>query len=150
MKKILLLIVTILSFAFIGSVSAEELAVKTLDASIDGTKITAKGTTDENMLAVSVLVYDETGKTFIKMASGQVEDGKYEVNVDGFETGKKYMVRVSNYDGGDFLEQLVPETTEESKEATPDTNDDVLLWFSLGLISIISLTGLAVYKRKFN
>ena len=149
MKKILLLIVTILSFAFIGSVSAEELAVKTLDASIDGTKITAKGTTDENMLAVSVLVYDETGKTFIKMASGQVEDGKYEVNVDGFETGKKYIVRVSNYDGGDFLEQLVPKN-EENKETTPDTNDDVLLWFSLGLISIISLTGLAVYKRKFN
>ena len=41
------------------------------------------------------------------------QDSIFNVKV---EACKKYIVRVSNYDGGDFLEQLVPETTEESKE----------------------------------
>ena len=150
MKKYLLIIVTILSVVLIGKVSAaniqdEEPKVLTLDASMDGTKITAKGTTSETMLAVTVLVYDETGKTFIKMASGQVDDAKYEVSIDGFEDGKKYIVRVSNYDGGDFLEQLVPD-----EEKTPDTSDNVYSYIIIGTISVISLLGITIYRKRLN
>lgn len=145
MKKILLVLVTILSFAFISSVSAAELKVKTLEASMDGTKITATGTTDEEMLAVSVIVYDEAGTTFIKMESGQVDDGKYNVTIDGFEEGKKYMVRVANYDGGDFLEQLVPDETK-----TPDTGDDIYTFIIIGTLSVVSLLGITIYKKRLN
>ena len=146
MKKLLLVLVTILSFAFIGNVyAAEELKVKSLEASMDGTKITATGTTDENMLAVSVVVYDETGTTFIKMESGQVDNGKYNVIIDGFEEGKKYTVRVANYDGGDFLEQIVPDETK-----TPDTGDSIYTYIILGSLSVIALTGIIVYRKRLN
>lgn len=145
MKKLLLVIVAILSFAFISCVSAADLKVKTLEASMDGTKITATGTTDENMLAVSVIVYDEAGTTFIKMESGQVDNGKYNVTIDGFEAGKKYTVRVANYDGGDFLEQKVPDGTK-----TPDTGDNIIAYIVLGSLSVISLIGIVLYRKKLN
>lgn len=145
MKKLLLVIVAMLSLTFAGRVSAAELNVKTLEASMDGTKITAKGITDEEMLAVSVIVYDEAGTTFIKMESGQVDNGKYNVTIGGFEDGKKYTVRVANYDGGDFLEQKVPDGTN-----TPDTGDNLVSFIILGSLSVISIIGIVVFQKRYN
>ena len=146
MKKVLLIIVTIFSVILMGKVYAADLDVKTLDASMSGTTITAKGTTGEDVLAVSVLVYDKSGETFIKMASGEVIDGKYEVSIDGFEDGTKYIVRVSNYDGGDFLEQIVP----KEEESTPDTGDNIITYIVIGLVSVISLIGIIAYRKRLN
>ena len=152
MKKILLVIVTILSIVLVGKVSAEsaldeELKVLTLEATMEGTKITAKGTTSSNMLAVSVLVYDESGQNFIKMESGQVDDGNYSVTLDGFDSSKKYMVRVANYDSGDFLEQLV---SIENKPNTPNTGDSVINYIVISALSVISLISIVFYRKRLN
>ena len=148
MKKILGLIIVLFSVLIAPKVLAAN--VLTLEASESNTGIiTVKGSAESSVMAVAINIYEEDGTTFITQRSVQVnDDNTFEFN-EAFEA-KKYVIKVADYDGGNFIEKSISPNSEESNETTPDTSDNVIAYIIIGTLSIILLTGLAVYKRKFN
>ena len=148
MKKILGLFIVLFSVLIAPKVLAAN--VLTLEASESNTGvITVKGSAESSVMAVAINIYEEDGTTFITQRSVQVnDDNTFEFN-EAFEA-KKYVIKVADYDGGNFIEKSISPNSEESNETTPNTNDDVLLWFAIGTLSVISLTGIVIYKKRLN
>jgi hypothetical protein len=155
MKKLLSLLIVLL-IVITPTVFAAD--IKTVDASEDSSgKITVKGTADDSMVAVAVSLYEEDG-TFIKVVTGSVEDDNtYEVTIN--MEAKKYIVRVADYNGGNYIEKEVsPNTTDETEDTTttvteevtpvksPKTFDAILIAVS---VLVISVVGIAVSARYF-
>lgn len=153
MKKILSLLIVLL-IVIAPTVFAAD--IKTVDASEDSSgKITVKGTADDSMVAVAVSLYEEDG-TFIKVVTGSVEDDNtYEVTIN--MEAKKYIVRVADYNGGNYIEKEVnPDSTTEDSTTTvteevtpvksPKTFDAILIAVS---VLVISVVGIAVSARYF-
>lgn len=149
MKKVLLLIVTIFCVLLMDKVYAAESDITSVEANINGTKLTVEGTTESDVLAVSVLVYDESGNEFIKMKSGEVIDGKYTVVIDELDDTNSYLVRVANYNGGDFLEvKAVNIEAPVVKENTPETSDNFSTYIIIGVLSVLSLVSIIYFRKK--
>ena len=152
MKKILSLLIVLL-IVITPTVFAAD--IKTVDASEDASgKITVKGTADDSMVAVAVSLYEEDG-TFIKVVTGSVEDDNtYEVTIN--MEAKKYIVRVADYNGGNYIEKAVnPDGTTEDIDTTtgevpaaksPKTFDAILIAVAVLAISVV---GVAVSARYF-
>lgn len=152
MKKILSLLIVLL-IVITPTVFAAD--IKTVDASEDSSgKITVKGTADDSMVAVAVSLYEEDG-TFIKVVTGSVEDDNtYEVTIN--MEAKKYIVRVADYNGGNYIEKAVnPDGTTEDIDTTtgevpvaksPKTFDAILIAVAVLAISVV---GIAVSARYF-
>ena len=164
MKKILSLLI-VLAIVIAPSVFAGE--IKTADASIDTNgKITVKGTTESSVVAVAVSIHDADGN-FIKMVTGSVkDDDTYEVTAD-MEVNK-YILKVADYHGGNFVEievaplsdksegsteeetSKVETTTEEVKSVNAKTFDAIVISFVIFAVCAVGVAFSAKYflKRK--
>lgn len=149
MKKILSLLI-VLAIVIAPSVFAGE--IKTADASIDTNgKITVKGTTESSVVAVAVAIHAEDG-TFIKVVTGSVnDDNTYEVTAD--MEAKKYILKVADYHGGNFIEKEVdPSTATNADEVKPVNNaptfDPILIIAAIGVASLVGITYSAYSLRK--
>lgn len=150
MKKILSLLI-VLAIVIAPSVFAGE--IKTADANIDTNgKITVKGTTESSVVAVAVSIHDADGN-FIKVVTGSVkDDDTYEVTAD--MEAKKYILKVADYHGGNFIEKEVdPSTATTSDEVAPVNNaptyDAILIAVAVGVASLVGIT-YSVYSLKKN
>ncbi len=144
MKKFSLIFV--LAFIlFSASVNAEP--IKSVDADIKNGEISISGEVEDGVLAVQILIYDETGKNEILMDSTDVNsDNKFSTKIN--VTDGKYIVRVADYEGGNIKEVAVPRV-EENDEKTPETSDNVVKYI---ILLIVSLSGviltLIFFKKK--
>ena len=149
MKKILSLLI-VLAIVIAPNVFAGE--IKTADASIDTNgKITVKGTTESSVIAVAVSIHDADGN-FIKVVTGSVkDDDTYEVTAD-MEV-KKYILKVADYHGGNFVEKEVdPSTATNADEVKPVNNaptfDAILIAVAIGVAGLVGITYSAYSLRK--
>ena len=120
MKKIISLFVLLLVFPFV--VKAGE--VKTLDADINEGVITVSGTTDETVYAVVTTIYDKTGETLIAMQSTSVSESQKFSDEIIVSKDDEYIVKVADYNGGDYLSETVGEVSKYNVVAKDNTTED--------------------------
>ena len=167
MKKIIKLFIIIIILVIAPKVLA--LDVTTVEGSEDASgKITVTGTAPSDMVAVSIMLYDETGNTFIKMLNTNVFDDNTFSLTFNMEP-KTYTIKVADYTGGNFKEVKVyvpgtepttPDDTQvdestENDESTsnnstttndstnPDTGDKIYIYGIIGGVAVVGL-GIAV------
>lgn len=122
LNKYLLLIMLSLFIIPIVSVNAATLDVKTINASITDNKISVDGTVDNGVLAVAIMVYEEDGTTLVKMETTSVDSNdKYSDTID-VTSGKKYIVKVANYNGGTYVTAEVDGTVNNNNNNTNNEN----------------------------
>lgn len=149
-KKILIPFLALALFIFMPFVNAASLNVKTLDASITNKEINVSGTTDNGVLAVAIMIYDETGNLVTMQTTSVDSSSKYsdKITVPSDET---YIVKVANYDGGNYISKTVTSHDEaKTDEANPKTYDGIMIWTTIGLVSVIGIAGIIYYRKKIN
>ena len=147
MKKYLLSIIVLLialfPLTFVKAKSIEQVIVYQ-----DFKDIIVKGETSEDILAVSLEVYDEDETELVKKLTAYVnDDNTFKVTID--VPNGKYTLKVADYDGGDY------ETLSFNKEdpyagTTPDTSDNIYSYIIVGTLSLISLAGTLAIRKRLN
>ncbi|MBR3177551.1 hypothetical protein IKF27_01955 [Candidatus Saccharibacteria bacterium] len=119
MKKITLGFITALALAVsITPFAARAKEIKTINASEEGGKVSVSGTAEAGTLAVAVMVYDESGKELIAFETAAVSDENiYYAEISVAEG--KYLVKVADYDGGDFKTATVSPAEQENVPTIP-------------------------------
>ena len=119
MKKIALGFVTALALAVsVVPFAARAKEIKTINASEEGGKVSVSGTAEAGTLAVAVMVYDESGKDLIAFETAAVSDENiYYAEISVAEG--KYLVKVADYDGGDFKTATVSPAEQENAPTIP-------------------------------
>lgn len=148
MKKLLILLVLLLFVVIAPNVlAANESKVLTMEASeTTAGVISVTGTTKEEVIAVSVSVYDESGN-FIKVAHGQVnDDNTYSVTIE--MEAKKYILRTADYNGGAYLEVTVEPNDETVTSKNPETGDLIHIYVIVGIVALIGIFGTVFYLKK--
>lgn len=158
MKKISLFIVAIL-LIIPFTVSAAEYKVVELNATTEGSTIKYDGTMEDGSTAVKCWLYE--GETELNYFSSAVDSNKFNGTFTAPKKGE-FIVKCANYEGGDLKEATVTiadettntdtETKTEEKTSSktsknPKTNDNILKFVSLMIISLIGL-GFVVFKLK--
>ena len=106
--------------------------ITSLNASTAENSITVNGTTVDGILAVQLVIYDETGTNIIKMYSTDVSsDNTFSVTIPVSTTGT-FVVTAADYDGGEVATTTVSESavgapatgyhTVKTEEVAPETN----------------------------
>ncbi len=121
MKKIALGFVTTLALAAsVVPFTARAKDIKTVNASEASGKVSVSGTAETGTLAVAVMVYDESGKDLIAFETASVSDENLyyaEINV----AEGKYLIKVADYDGGDFKTATVAPEEKKAIPAAPNS-----------------------------
>lgn len=157
LSKYLLIIMLSLFIIPLVNVNAASLDVKTINATINNNKISVDGTVDNGVLAVVILVYEEDGTTLVTMKTTSVDSNdKYSDTIE-VTSGKKYVVKAANYDGGTYVTTKVDgsinknnNSNNSSNEKNPQTYDGIMTWIVIGLVSISGIVGTIVYRKKKN
>lgn len=145
MKKINLLILTILLIVPFYVKAATTPKVLTLEVSADGNVIKYKGTTEEDVHAVMCKLYN-ADKEEVDLLSSAV-DSKEFTGTFSVKKKEEYKVACANYDGGEIKEAKV--TVTESAKDNPDTYDSgIVLYVVLIIAGVIGIIWLIVYKKK--
>ena len=176
MKKILRISASLLLMALIACASVLTCfagTVNALNTTVKDGAVLFNGTVDSETLAVSLMVYDQSGDNLVSIASAAV-DGKNEYSIEMQLSNGTYVVKVADYNGGKFLEKTVTvggesakpedkndsskptETTDNKTEDTdeipksPQTGDNsnISLWICLLFVSVIGLSATAVLRKK--
>lgn len=125
--------------------------INTLEAKSENGNVTINGTASDGVLSVAVFVYDEAGNNLIDVGSAVVNDDKTFTRTVALPDGT-YMVKVADYDGGDFTQALTnasagaqstPVTVKSSK--TDDANNPYMWIAIFGGVVLLS-GGAFVYK----
>lgn len=156
MKKISIFIISILLIVPI-SVLAAEINVKTLEATATGTTINYNGIMEDGAYAVMCKLYDKDSNE-IDLLSSAVDNNKFSGSFEVSSSGD-YTVSCANYEGGEYISKevsVVEETIEEVKETTtntsttksPKTVDNIILYVSLSVISLIGIIFVAIKLKK--
>lgn len=96
--------------------------VTSLNANIENTTISVNGTAEAGMLAAQVVVYDESGENVIAMQSTDVKaDNTFSTTISVASATAKYVVKVADYDGGEYSVVTVSAVAEETPAATEAT-----------------------------
>ena len=98
MRKYIILLLTIFLVSPLSVFATEKPKVLTVEASLEGTRITYSGTTEDGVVAVMCKLYDED-TTEIDMLSLSVDNNSFEGTFTVSGTGD-YTVSCANYDGG--------------------------------------------------
>lgn len=126
-------------------VSTNVQAATITDATYDGNfKVTGSGSGQ-----VQIVIFDPTDSP-IYMATTPVTNGVYAITVpqiDGLTTGN-YKVKVADYDGTNVSEKTI--YVEIAAINNPNTYDNILISFIIGIISILGITGYIVFKKVIN
>ena len=160
MKKGHLLILSLLVIPF--GVLAANPKVLTLTGEANENTISYNGTTEEGSTAVMCKLYNSESEEVEKFSSA-VDNKKFEGSFENVEAGE-YTVYCANYEGGEIKnvkvtveeqkeevkEETKEETVEKKEEKNPKTNDNIKTYIiTLGL-SMITLTGITIYQKKYN
>ncbi|MBR5409011.1 hypothetical protein IK112_03720 [Candidatus Saccharibacteria bacterium] len=146
--------------------------VLTLNATQSNGKISISGTTDPDMLAVAITVYDKSGTNRIALRSTSVINGEFSYEIEIAEDD--YQICVADYNGGecktitltvasteeDTPTAGTPETgfqtiTKVQEEVTPSTNatssSAIYVYIAVGLVAAaiaVLFTRRMLAKRK--
>ncbi|MBQ6127826.1 hypothetical protein IJI69_04010 [Candidatus Saccharibacteria bacterium] len=99
--------------------------VLTLNATEQNGTISVSGTTETDVLAVAISIYNESGDTRLKLETTAVIDGEYSHDIT--ITEGTYKICVADYDGGECATAVVAPAAEESEDdsesaaGTPET-----------------------------
>lgn len=155
MKKHLLLL-SLLVIPF--SVHAANPKVLTLTTEEKAGTIEYSGTTEDGSHAVMCKLYNEENEQ-VDLLSTAVDNKNFTGSFKDVEKGK-YTIACANYEGGEITkteitvgsetEEVKEEKTELKEETNPKTNDNIKTYIiTLGL-SMITLTGITIYQKKYN
>ena len=146
LTKLALAFVLTFGLVFLASNVSFAANVSTLDTTGSGGKIAVSGTTESGVVAVAVLVYDEAGTNLVAMETAAVTSGEYKYTMDhAFDAGK-YVVKVADYNGGDYVTKEVTVTKEATK--SPKTAGvPNLVWGLLALSAIGVMLAITNVKR---
>ena len=115
MKKKLILLITVFTLLLPFIVNASSKNVKSMDVVLDNGVIKIEGTTDSDVLAVAIMVYDTNEEYLIKYVTTDVDDdNKFGYDID-VSSDDNYVIKAANYDGGDYVVAKVGEVKIESK-----------------------------------
>ena len=93
--------------------------ITSLSANISDQTITVSGTAESGVLATQVIVYDESGENIVAMQSTGVEaDNSFSTTI-AVGSGAKYIVKVADYDGGEYSSVAV--TTAADPSGSPNS-----------------------------
>lgn len=155
----IILIVMIIPSSKIYAVTTKN--IETLNATQANGKIKVSGTTENGVLAVAVQVLDED-ENLVALETGAVDnDNKYEVEIEAKEG--KYIIKVADYDGGEYKTVTIPEdaeeTTEETKEKatkedtttnvanTAKTGDSIIVYVTIFAVAAVSYVVIKKAKK---
>ena len=133
-KKSFLVLIAAFVFSIPFIVNAQAKNVKTVDVSIVDGVISVEGTTDDGVLAVAIMVYDANEKELISLTTTSVNDDNEFSDDIVVSKDDSYVIKVANYDGGDYVTVNLEEeksefnvvaasTSAEDKAAAKLTND---------------------------
>ena len=127
-----------------------------LEADVLGKDIKYNGETTTGTYAVMCKIFNNKDEE-LDLLSSPVIENKFEGSFTVIENGE-YKVSCSNYEGGEFktIDVIVDENNLEDqakeieKVQNPKTGDNIVLYISLSLVSIIGIVILVIIKKKFN
>lgn len=119
--KLVIALTIALAFAAVATpftTSAKD--IKTINATYESGKIAVSGTAEAGTLAVAVMIYDEKGVDLLAFETAAVSDENlYYTEVE--MTEGKYLVKVADYDGGDFKTATIAPETKVVIPGAPNT-----------------------------
>ena len=144
MKKILyILLITITVFTF-SNVSALNKEITSLTVKEESGKINVAGTTESGCSAVAIMVYKEDGTTLVTMKTTGVNDDNTFTDSIDIKNGN-YVVKVADYDGGEFSTETVTIKTN------PNTGDNIYTYvIVLGISLVLATCGIVYFVKKKN
>ena len=146
MKKINLLILTVLFTLPFAVKAATTPKVLTVEATIDDTTIEYKGTTEEGVYAVMCKLYDAEGE--VDLLSTSVDSQKFSGTFTAPKKGE-YKVQCANYDGGEIKSAKVTAKEVVKAKDNPKTLDrGIATYVALIGVCILGIVGALVYKNK--
>ena len=165
MKNVKILLITIFMIIITVVLSSSVYAgtVSSINATEKEGKITVSGTVDSGVYAVAVVVYSGSNLEYMETANVK-SDGTYSKKLEkNFDYGT-YEVRVADYNGGDYKKisvevkkettttenEVIENSTIDNKEksSNPTTGDNIVLWISLTVISMLGIVGTVKYLKK--
>ena len=145
MRKIMFLLVAlfIVPTCIFAATSPE---ITKLDANVSGKVIKYNGETTDGAYAVMCKLFSDKDEE-LDLLSSPVSENKFDGSFTVTDNGD-YKVACAIYEGGEFKKVDVSVNVEEKKESNPQTGDNILIYLSIGLASIISLGGIMYYKKR--
>lgn len=128
-KSILFMLTFAFLFAFFSVMvnAYSQSGITSLNVESGNLQIIVSGTTEDELTAVSISVYESDGVTLAKMKTSSVgDDNKFSETIP-LEKGT-YVVKVANYDGGEVVSKenvIVNEETEKQKSESEEPGTDV-------------------------
>ena len=144
MKKISLLVLTILLLIPFTVFAAATPRVLTVDAEADGSTINYKGTTEDGVYAVMCKLYDSSDNE-VDLLSSSVDNKKFEGSFSNVAAGT-YTVSCARYEGGDIVSDDV--TIAGALATNPKTSDNILTYVLILLASLAGVVLGTLYIRK--
>lgn len=147
MKKINLLILTVLFALPLVVKAAENPKVLTVEATANGTTIEYKGTTEEGVSAVMCKLRNEKDEE-VDLLSSAVDNKEFTGSFTVKEKGD-YKVACANYDGGEIKDAKVTVTETAKGKTNPDTYDSgITTSIILVVIGVLGVVGVLAYLKK--
>lgn len=100
--KSLMTLAIVLGLIMLNTVSVYAANVTALNVSGTNNRIAVSGTTDAGVLACAILVYDSTGTNLVAMETCAASSGAYSYTLTQSFAAGTYMVKVADYNGGDY------------------------------------------------
>ena len=147
MKKIMFLLVA-LFIVPTCILAATSPVITKLDANVSGKDIKYNGETTDGAYAVMCKLFSDKDEE-LDLLSSPVSEKKFDGSFTVTDNGE-YKVACAIYEGGEFKTVDVSVNVEEKKESNPKTGDNILIYLSISLVSIISLSGILYYKKRMN
>lgn len=147
MKKILLLIV--FTLLFIPSINALEITDNSIKYENGTIKVSGKSEEDD----VQVAVFDGNDMIIYGVASVENNNYNYVSSKIELDNNKEYTIKVASVDGKTVKTSTLTlsETKSTPSEETPNTLDNIVVYLSLGIISLVGIAASVVYfKKKIN
>ena len=146
MKKINLLILTVLFMLPFAVKAAEEPKVLTVKTEVDKTTIKYEGTTEDGVYAVMCKLFN-SNKEEIDMLSSAVDNKKFNGTFTVPKKGE-YKVVCANYDGGKIKETTIKVTEEVKEKINPKTYDSGIIEYVILIsVAVVGIAGTLIYKK---
>ncbi|MBQ9391674.1 MAG: hypothetical protein IJU02_05740 [Lachnospiraceae bacterium] len=156
MKRIIRRIVPILVMAMILALPMVSFAangrVTDLESKSQNGIVTINGKSSE-ALSVAIFVYDESGQNLLDVGSAVVNDDKTFTRTITLPDGK-YLVKVADYEGGDFAQTITTTSASSSNGTDPvavkssktDDMNNPYLWIGIIGGTLLVGSGVIVYR----
>lgn len=145
MKKINLLILTVLFMLPFAVKAAEEPKVLTVKTEVDKTTIKYEGTTEDGVYAVMCKLYN-SDKEEIDMLSSAVDNKKFNGTFTVPKKGE-YKVVCANYDGGEIKEATVKISEDKPKDNPKTYDEGIIKYIILIGVAVVGIAGTLIYKK---